>query len=206
MIHPYALRLRHLRRGPRSLARPVRPGHPVAASSTRPTSRAASCAARSGTCSPPAGRLDDERRIPGGPRTRSGAPGFHDAVRGRARPFDHVGHHHRGSARRDQPGRAGPGNTDADGIAGAARSSTGCRENTRRLLDFHVARARESLLAAGASDVVVAPLIRDTGWHLLGTARMGTTRRRRSSTPRAAPTTSRTSTSSTAASSRRPPA
>lgn len=46
-------------------------------------------------------------------------------------------------------------------------------ENSSRLLDFHVERAKESLLAAGASQVSVAPHIRETGWHLLGTATMG---------------------------------
>ena len=46
-------------------------------------------------------------------------------------------------------------------------------ENSRRMLDFHSARAQESLLASGASKVVVAPQIRETGWHLLGTAKMG---------------------------------
>ena len=50
-------------------------------------------------------------------------------------------------------------------------------ENSRRLLQFHLARAQESLQAAGAYRTVVAPLIRETGWHLLGTARMGTDRR-----------------------------
>jgi choline dehydrogenase-like flavoprotein len=46
-------------------------------------------------------------------------------------------------------------------------------EQTRRLLDFHCARAKESLEAAGAYETVVAPQIRETGWHLLGTAKMG---------------------------------
>jgi choline dehydrogenase-like flavoprotein len=46
-------------------------------------------------------------------------------------------------------------------------------ENSRRMLDFHLARAQESLLASGANKVVVAPQIRETGWHLLGTAKMG---------------------------------
>jgi choline dehydrogenase-like flavoprotein len=47
-------------------------------------------------------------------------------------------------------------------------------ENSRRLLDFHVERARESLLEAGATGVDSLTLMRDAGWHLLGTARMGT--------------------------------
>jgi choline dehydrogenase-like flavoprotein len=47
-------------------------------------------------------------------------------------------------------------------------------ENSRRLLDFHVERARESLLEAGAHTVDTLALMRSAGWHLLGTARMGT--------------------------------
>jgi choline dehydrogenase-like flavoprotein len=46
-------------------------------------------------------------------------------------------------------------------------------ENSRRMLDFHIARAQESLKASGASKTVTAPQIRETGWHLLGTAKMG---------------------------------
>jgi choline dehydrogenase-like flavoprotein len=38
---------------------------------------------------------------------------------------------------------------------------------------FHQERARESLVAAGAYETVVAPFIRATGWHLLGTCKMG---------------------------------
>src|SRR5207244_7728120 len=41
-------------------------------------------------------------------------------------------------------------------------------------MDFHVQRARESLAAAGAYRTMVAPQIRATGWHQLGTAKMGT--------------------------------
>lgn len=46
--------------------------------------------------------------------------------------------------------------------------------NSRTLLDFHVERARESLLEAGASSVEHLTMMRSAGWHLLGTARMGT--------------------------------
>ncbi|MBI2948647.1 MAG: GMC family oxidoreductase, partial [Verrucomicrobia bacterium] len=61
---------------------------------------------------------------------------------------------------------------DADGIP-APKLIYRMSENSRRLLQFHLARARESLEAAGAYETVIAPLIRETGWHLLGTARMG---------------------------------
>ena len=65
-----------------------------------------------------------------------------------------------------------PIGTDEHGVAGA-RIEYRLSENSRRLVEFHQARARESLIAAGAYDVVVAPFIRATGWHLLGTAMMG---------------------------------
>ncbi|MGO9007658.1 MAG: GMC family oxidoreductase [Beijerinckiaceae bacterium] len=46
-------------------------------------------------------------------------------------------------------------------------------ENSRKLLDFHIERAKEAMLASGATSLSVTPLMRDAGWHLLGTARMG---------------------------------
>jgi len=61
---------------------------------------------------------------------------------------------------------------DADGIP-APKLIYRMSENSRRLLQFHLQRARESLEAAGAKQTVIAPLIRETGWHLLGTAKMG---------------------------------
>jgi choline dehydrogenase-like flavoprotein len=66
-----------------------------------------------------------------------------------------------------------PIGTDAYGIPGAKLEYT-LSENSRRLVEFHQARAQESLLAAGATSTVVAPFIRATGWHLLGTTMMGT--------------------------------
>ncbi|CAN5232071.1 GMC family oxidoreductase [soil metagenome] len=62
--------------------------------------------------------------------------------------------------------------TDSDGIP-APKVIYRLSDNSRRMLDFHQQRARESLQAAGAYGTVVAPLIRGTGWHLLGTAKMG---------------------------------
>jgi len=46
-------------------------------------------------------------------------------------------------------------------------------ENSRRILDFGLDRAEEMLRAIGAHRVVRVPLAPVTGWHLLGTARMG---------------------------------
>jgi choline dehydrogenase-like flavoprotein len=65
-----------------------------------------------------------------------------------------------------------PDRPDRYGIPGVKVTYT-TSENSRRLLAFNVERAKESLLAAGARDVVVAPQIRESGWHLLGTAKMG---------------------------------
>jgi choline dehydrogenase-like flavoprotein len=65
-----------------------------------------------------------------------------------------------------------PTMTDSDGIP-APKVVYRLSDNSRRMLAFHIARATESLLAAGAYETVVAPQIRQTGWHLLGTAKMG---------------------------------
>jgi choline dehydrogenase-like flavoprotein len=65
-----------------------------------------------------------------------------------------------------------PVRTDSSGIP-APKLIYRMSENSKRLLQFHLARAAESLQAAGAHETVIAPLIRETGWHLLGTARMG---------------------------------
>lgn len=46
-------------------------------------------------------------------------------------------------------------------------------ENTRKLLDFHLARAKEAMEAAGAYEMTKTELMRDCGWHLMGTCRMG---------------------------------
>lgn len=62
--------------------------------------------------------------------------------------------------------------TDADGIP-APRLRYRVSDNSRRILDFNVARAEESLRAAGAWRTVSVPLLPEVGWHLLGTARMG---------------------------------
>ncbi len=45
-------------------------------------------------------------------------------------------------------------------------------ENSQRMLDFGIDRAREALHAAGARRIDVNPLTRNAGFHLMGTARM----------------------------------
>ncbi len=62
--------------------------------------------------------------------------------------------------------------TDSDGIP-APRLIYKNSENTHRLIEFHLARAKEAMQASGAVHMSVTPLMRDCGWHLMGTARMG---------------------------------
>ena len=62
--------------------------------------------------------------------------------------------------------------TDRHGIPGA-KIVYRMSDNSAKLMHFHEERAAESLQAAGAYETVVAPQIRATGWHLLGTAVMG---------------------------------
>jgi choline dehydrogenase-like flavoprotein len=62
--------------------------------------------------------------------------------------------------------------TDSDGIPAPKLIYTSS-ENTSKLLDFHVERAREAHEAAGSLTTSTTKLMRDCGWHLLGTARMG---------------------------------
>ncbi len=66
---------------------------------------------------------------------------------------------------------------ERDGLPGV-RVEYRLSEASRRMLDFGLDRADEVLRAAGAKGVVRVPLAPLTGWHLLGTARMGTDRRR----------------------------
>jgi len=62
---------------------------------------------------------------------------------------------------------------DSNGIP-APKIDYTLSENSRRMLDHAVARASEILRAAGAHDVGFEAPLADGGWHLMGTARMGT--------------------------------
>ncbi len=62
--------------------------------------------------------------------------------------------------------------TDGDGFA-APKIVYRNSENTEKLLAFHLARAKEAMEAAGAYEMTTTELMRDCGWHLMGTARMG---------------------------------
>jgi choline dehydrogenase-like flavoprotein len=61
---------------------------------------------------------------------------------------------------------------DSSGMPGVTvHYKTG--ENSRRMLRFMTERATESLREAGAYRTVSAPQSRESGWHIMGTAKMG---------------------------------
>lgn len=62
--------------------------------------------------------------------------------------------------------------TDALGIP-APRLNYTLSENSRRMLDFGIARASDVLRQAGARELMSEAPIAAGGWHLMGTARMG---------------------------------
>ena len=62
---------------------------------------------------------------------------------------------------------------DSDGVP-APKVTYTISENSGAMLDFSIARATEVLEAAGANDIISQKPIPEGGWHLLGTARMGT--------------------------------
>ena len=66
-----------------------------------------------------------------------------------------------------------PDLTDSNGIP-APKVDYTLSENSRNMLNFSVDRATEVLEAAGAHDVMTQAPIGAGGWHLMGTARMGT--------------------------------
>lgn len=61
---------------------------------------------------------------------------------------------------------------DSSGLP-APKVTYSVSENSRKLLDHAMARGRELVEEAGASEVTTNPLLRESGWHLMGTARMG---------------------------------
>jgi choline dehydrogenase-like flavoprotein len=65
-----------------------------------------------------------------------------------------------------------PNMTDTDGIP-APKLLYKVSQNSHDMLKFHVARCLEAVQAAGAIETAVVHQMRDTGWHLLGTCRMG---------------------------------
>ena len=66
-----------------------------------------------------------------------------------------------------------PDLVDSDGIP-APKITYRLSENSKRMLAHGLERGKEVMRAAGATEVIETPLLRPAGWHLLGTARMGT--------------------------------
>lgn len=62
--------------------------------------------------------------------------------------------------------------TDRFGVAGVRVSYT-MAENTRKMMTHGMGRAKEIMIAAGAERTYAYGPVRNTGWHLMGTARMG---------------------------------
>jgi len=62
--------------------------------------------------------------------------------------------------------------TDSHGIP-APKITYRLSDNSRKMLAHALERAKEALTAAGAVETFAMPLLRDAGWHLMGTARMG---------------------------------
>ncbi len=65
-----------------------------------------------------------------------------------------------------------PDLTDRHGIP-APKVTYRLGENTRKMLTHGLQRGEELMRAAGAVETVRTDLLRPSGWHLLGTARMG---------------------------------
>jgi len=61
---------------------------------------------------------------------------------------------------------------DSDGIP-APKIIYKVGENTNKMLDHGIARAKEVLIASGANEVEISRLPKFAGWHLMGTARTG---------------------------------
>ena len=66
-----------------------------------------------------------------------------------------------------------PDLTDSHDIP-APRIDYTLSDNSRKMLDFSIARGKEVLTAAGAYDIMTEAPISVGGWHLMGTTRMGT--------------------------------
>ena len=62
--------------------------------------------------------------------------------------------------------------TDSNGIP-APRVEYTLSDNSRKMIEFALARGEEAMRAAGAADVITSKLVPNAGWHNMGTARMG---------------------------------
>ena len=99
-------------------------------------------------------------------------PGHHEAFRKR---FDHsvaIGIVGEDLPEEHNAVTLDPDLVDSNGIS-APKITYTYGENSRKLIEHGLARGEEVMRAAGANEVMSVPLLRQTGWHLLGTARMG---------------------------------
>ena len=62
--------------------------------------------------------------------------------------------------------------TDSDGIP-SPKISYKLSENTKKMMSFGIDRAKELMEVAGAKDIFSFGPVRNTGWHLIGTTKMG---------------------------------
>lgn len=62
--------------------------------------------------------------------------------------------------------------TDSNGIP-SPKIHYRLGENTKKMLSHGLTRGRELMIAAGAQKTAAFGPVRNTGWHLMGTARMG---------------------------------
>jgi choline dehydrogenase-like flavoprotein len=62
---------------------------------------------------------------------------------------------------------------DPDGLP-APKIEYRISKNSRRIMEFNLARAAEAMDQMGSTKNIVTPNIRASGWHLLGTCKMGT--------------------------------
>ena len=123
-------------------------------------------------CMPAGGPQSFRAGYTGGTLTEGWGPALHDSVRrkfGRSFEWGIIGE--------DLPVAENrltlsENLTDSDGLP-APEIHYRMSGNTHRMLAFHTARAVEAMEAAGAIATEVTPLIRDCGWHLMGTAVMG---------------------------------
>ncbi len=62
--------------------------------------------------------------------------------------------------------------TDSNGIP-AAKINYILSENSKKMLAHGIEKSKEVMMAAGAKNTISFGPVRNTGWHLMGTARMG---------------------------------
>jgi choline dehydrogenase-like flavoprotein len=113
------------------------------------------------------------RRWPWGDENRLWGEGFHEEFSrrfGRSVSWGIICEDLPDEANRVELDPSSPDDTGMPGVVIHYRTG----ENSKRMLRFMAERAKESLVEAGAYRTVVAPQSRESGWHILGTARMGT--------------------------------